>query len=62
LQYITTVEFQDAYEQASRTRAAIRGFINYLRKYETSNVKPTAEPLNREPDNLKRRMKDGTYA
>ena len=46
-EYITTVEFQDAYEQASRTRAAIRGFINYLRKYETSNVKPTAEPLNR---------------
>jgi four helix bundle protein len=46
-EYITTVEFQDAYEQASRTRAAIRGFINYLRKYETSNVKPTVEPLNR---------------
>ena len=46
-EYITTVEFQDAYEQARRTRAAIRGFINYLRKYETSNVKPTAEPLNR---------------
>jgi len=45
-EYITTVEFQDAYEQASRTRAAIRGFINYLRKYETSNEKPTVEPLN----------------
>ena len=46
-EYITTVEFQDAYEQARHTRAAIRGFINYLTKYETSNVKPTAEPLNR---------------
>lgn len=42
-EYITTVEFQDAYEQARRTRAAIRGFINYLKKYETSKVKPTVE-------------------
>ena len=43
-EYITTVEFQDAYEQARRTRAAIRGFTNYLKKYETSKVKPTVEP------------------
>jgi four helix bundle protein len=46
-EYISTVEFQDAYEQARRTRAAIRGFTNYLKKYETSKVKPTVEPLNR---------------
>jgi four helix bundle protein len=40
--YISESEFQDAYEQARRTRAAIRGFINYLKKYETSKI-------NREP-------------
>jgi hypothetical protein len=27
-------EFKDVYEQAGRTRAAVRGFINYLKKYE----------------------------
>ena len=32
-EYISTAEFQDVYEQARRARAAIRGFINYLRKY-----------------------------
>jgi four helix bundle protein len=32
--YISAVEFQSAYEQAGRTRAAARGFINYLKKYE----------------------------
>ncbi|MDQ7837904.1 MAG: four helix bundle protein [Thermodesulfobacteriota bacterium] len=32
--YISLSEFKDAYEQAGRTRAAIRGFINYLRNYE----------------------------
>ena len=31
--YITSEEFADAYEQARRTRAAIRGFINYLREH-----------------------------
>jgi hypothetical protein len=31
-------EVQDAYEQARRTRAAIRGFINYLKKYETTKM------------------------
>ena len=30
--YITREEFQDVYEQARRTRAAIRGFINYLKR------------------------------
>ena len=32
--YISSDEFKDAYELAGRTRAAIRGFINYLVKYE----------------------------
>lgn len=31
--YITQTEFDDAYEQAQRTRAAIRGFICYLQRY-----------------------------
>jgi four helix bundle protein len=33
-QYITNSEFQDAYDLAGRTRAAIRGFIKYLVSYE----------------------------
>jgi len=33
-EYIAPNEFEDVYEQARRTRAAIRGFINYLMKYE----------------------------
>jgi len=33
--YISTAEFQDVYEQARRTRAAVRGFINYLTKYNS---------------------------
>jgi four helix bundle protein len=32
--YISADEFSDTYELSGRTRAAIRGFINYLRKYE----------------------------
>lgn len=43
-EYISTVEFQDVYEQARRTRAAIRGFINYLKKYETRMEKVTVNP------------------
>ena len=27
--------FKEVYEQAARTRAAVRGFINYLKKYES---------------------------
>ena len=38
-EYITPEEFKDIYEQARRTRAAIRGFINYLRKYTARTVK-----------------------
>ena len=33
-QYITTSEFQDAYDHAGRTRAAIRGFINCMVSFE----------------------------
>ncbi|MCU0600945.1 MAG: four helix bundle protein [Desulfobacterales bacterium] len=32
--YISINEFKDIFEQARRTRAAVRGFINYLKKYE----------------------------
>ncbi|MDP2815405.1 MAG: four helix bundle protein [Rectinemataceae bacterium] len=42
--YISAAEFQDVYEQARRTRAAVRGFINYLKKYETHAEKITVEP------------------
>ena len=37
--YITDSEFQDVYEHAGRTRAAIRGFINYLVSYEREQRK-----------------------
>ena len=33
-EYITQAEFEDVYEPARRTRAAIRGFINYLKTYK----------------------------
>jgi len=39
-EYISPNEFKDVYEQARRTRAAVRGFINYLKKYETVNPEP----------------------
>jgi four helix bundle protein len=35
-QYINNDEFQDVYDHAGRTRAAIRGFIKYLMTYEQS--------------------------
>jgi len=35
--YISQDEFNDVYRQAARTRAAIRGFINYLTNYEKGN-------------------------
>ena len=37
--YITKAEFQDVYDHAGRTRAAIRGFIKYLLSYEQSRQK-----------------------
>ena len=33
-EYITAPEFEDVYDHAGRTRAAIRGFIKYLLGYE----------------------------
>jgi hypothetical protein len=52
--YISSNEFKDVYEQARRTRAAVRGFINYLKKYEerkATNLELwNCEPLNREPE------------
>ena len=46
-EYIAPDEFKDVYEQARRTRAAIRGFINYLKKYEVRKSTVNPEPLNR---------------
>jgi four helix bundle protein len=37
--YITEAEFQDVYDHAGRTRAAIRGFIKYLIAYEKNQQK-----------------------
>ncbi len=41
--YISLEEVNENYELAGRTPAAIRGFINYLNKYEDQKV------INREP-------------
>jgi four helix bundle protein len=38
-QYITDAEFEDVYDHAGRTRAPIRGFINYLVAYEQDQQK-----------------------
>ena len=37
-EYISSNEFKDTYELAGQTRAAIRGFINYLVQYERHNL------------------------
>jgi four helix bundle protein len=37
-EYISANEFKDVYEQARKTRAAVRGFINYLKKYQERKV------------------------
>ena len=42
-EYILPSEFEDVYDQARRTRAAVRGFINYLKQYEERKA------TNREP-------------
>jgi len=42
-EYVSTDEFKDVYEQARRTRAAIYGFIKYLKKYKENKT------TNREP-------------
>ena len=36
--YITEEEFQTTYDMAGQTRAAIRGFINYLVKFEANKA------------------------
>lgn len=41
--YVAPAEFKTVYEQARKTRAAVRGFINYLRKYE-ARKKSCPEP------------------
>ena len=38
-QYISNAEFQDVYDHAGRTRAAIRGFVKYLLSYKQSQPK-----------------------
>jgi len=38
-EYIVKDEFQDVYDHAGRTRAAIRGFIKYLLSYEQNRQK-----------------------
>ena len=38
-QYIANAEFQEVYDHAGRTRAAIRGFIKYLLNYEQGRRK-----------------------
>ena len=40
--YLSEAEFQDAYEQARRTRAAVRGFINYLLRYKARGKSDSA--------------------
>ncbi len=45
-EYILPNEFEDVYDQARRTRAAVRGFINYFKKYEerkATNREPLAQ-------------------
>ncbi len=45
-QYITKAEFQNVYDFAGRTRAAIRGFINYLVSYKKGQQrKDNPEPV-----------------
>jgi len=41
--YVSANEFNETYELAGRTRAAIRGFINYLKEYEERKIK-NSEP------------------
>jgi four helix bundle protein len=38
--YITISEFEDVYDHAARTRAAIRGFIKYLVSYQPKKSNP----------------------
>ena len=42
--YITTEEFEDVYNHAGNTRAAVRGFIKYLINYELNKKKSSLQP------------------
>ena len=44
--YVTRVEFDATYALAARTRATIRGFINYLTRYRAAKA---PSPRRREP-------------
>ena len=46
-QYITNTEFQDVYDHAGRTRAAIRGFIKYLLAYKQGQRKKSSSQAER---------------
>ena len=51
-EYITPSEFEDVYEQARRTRAAVRGFMQLPEEIRRAKDLNNREPLNREPNNL----------
>jgi four helix bundle protein len=48
-QYITKSEFQDVYDHAGRTRAAIRGFIKYLLAYVPTSGKQDQRKITQNP-------------
>jgi four helix bundle protein len=49
-EYISEGEFKEVYDQAGRTRAAVRGFIKYLKAYEERKATTrTARTPNPEP-------------
>jgi len=48
-QYVTQEEFQEVYEQARRTRATIRGFINYLTDFEKQQKPRRGRALTSKP-------------
>jgi four helix bundle protein len=45
--YILPSEFEDAYEEARKTRATIRGFIVYLEKHEKGRKQARQSPRER---------------
>ena len=47
--YIVKAEFDEVYQQAARTRAAIHGFIRYLEKFEQTKRIRSSPTHNPEP-------------
>jgi four helix bundle protein len=47
--YITKPEFQDVYDHAGRTRAAIRGFIRYLVEYNRCSKESARKKSGKKP-------------